>query len=341
MKLGKVTWVKTLTITLIVAFLIIGQTRNSKLASRVQVESKAEPMSNHFGQTTSLSRIMQGSAETWHGIRQVPVGDLQDVAENLGGTVIAMGVGTLTADKINDQLDLAQSLGYQALIIMYTEETCSKRPWEWNGSTWEFPQPTIETLQGIAHHPAILAIYALHEPFDTTHECHWSVEQQQELYQLLKTYTDGLPVWSDLTGLAIWENRDVELVDGICDYCGTNHHRFRSDWTSERCLEEILDWINADLDTQRRLMPSSRVVFHVQTFAYYGYSIPLRLPSPDELTTVRDHLCALNQPMMYYPWSHGLYDLTLEDAPQLWPVVSMGCPRVFLPLILTGVDRTL
>jgi hypothetical protein len=218
---------------------------------------------------------------------------------------------------------------------MYTQETCSGRPWAWNGSEWVFPPSAIQTLEGIANHPALFAIYALHEPFDYTNECHWTVEQQQELYQLLKAYTDAAPVWSDVGTLAGWEARGIELTDGICDYCGTFHHRFRSDWTSERSLEETLDTIDADLDTQQRLMPNSQVVYQVQAFSYASDGHSLRLPTPEELATVRDHLCALHQPMLYYPWSHGTYDATLKDAPQLWSVVSAGCAcTMYLPGIL-------
>ncbi len=272
-----------------------------------------------------LSQTMSTAATTWYGIRQVPKEDLQTVADHLGGSVVALGFEVQEAGLINARLDLAQSLGYRVVVVLGDESTCSKRPWKWNGSEWVFSQSTIETLQGIAHHPALLAINALHEPFDTSNECHWTVEQQQELYQLLKNYTDGLPVWSDIAGVAIWESRGIQLADGICDYCGTFHHRFRSDWSSEQCLEEILGWIDADLDTQRRLMPNSQVVFQIQTFSYAGYQYPLRFPTTSELGTVRNHLCALHQPMMYYPWSHGTYDSTLKDAPQLWPVVARGC----------------
>ncbi|MGD8997185.1 MAG: hypothetical protein PVH80_03685, partial [Anaerolineae bacterium] len=104
---------------------------------------------------------------------------MQTVADTLGGQVVAIGVGTQTADQINDRLDQAQSLGYRALVVMYTQETCSGRPWAWNGSEWVFPPSAIQTLEGIANHPALFAIYALHEPFDYTNECHWTVEQQQ------------------------------------------------------------------------------------------------------------------------------------------------------------------
>lgn len=291
-------------------------------------------------QRISDSRVTLTPENRWYGIRSVPTGDMRTVADELGGSVINIGVGTQSADQINTSLDLAQSLGYRVVVTMYTTETCSSRPWEWIGNEWVFPQSSIETLQAIAHHPALFAIYALHEPFDTSNECHWTVVQQQELYQLLKEYTDGASVWSDVGTLSGWEKHGVQLTDGICDYCGTFHHRFRSDWTSEQCLEETLSTTDADLDTQQRLMPNSQVVFQIQTFSYADHSFPLRLPTPYELATVRDHLCALHQPMLYYPWSHGTYDSTLKDAPELWPVVARGCtqPIVYLPLILADTE---
>ena len=291
-------------------------------------------------QTKFPSPYVPPTANAWHGIRSVSDDDMRIVADSLGGTVIAVGVGTQSADQISARLDLAHSLGYRVIVVMYTKENCSGRPWEWNGSEWVFPTSAIERLHGIAHHPALFAIYALHEPFDYTNECHWTVEQQQDLYQLLKAYSDGAPVWSDMGTLAGWEERGMELTDGICDYCGTFHHRFRTDWSSERSLEETLSTIDADLDTQQRLMPHSQAVFQMQTFSYTADGYSLRLPTPKELMTVRDHLCNLHQPMLYYPWSHGSYDQALKDAPHLWSVVARGCIRTaYLPIIEARADR--
>ncbi|MBN1872940.1 MAG: hypothetical protein JXA33_01815 [Anaerolineae bacterium] len=263
---------------------------------------------------------------SWYGIRQVWRGDFQTVADNLRGSILVVGVpDTYGADLVNGLLNQVQDYGYRAVVIMNSDTTCSRRPWEWDGNTWVFPPTTVLTLQGISAHPALFAIYALHEPFDTTNVCHWTVEQHQELYQLLKAHTNGVPVWSDIQGVDVWKSQDIVLADGICDYCGTFYHRFRSDWTSEQCLEAILNWIDADLNAQRRLMPNSQIVFQIQVYAYANYIYPLRLPTVEELETVRDHLCTLNQPFVYYLWSHDTYDVELKDAPELWPVVSQGC----------------
>jgi uncharacterized repeat protein (TIGR01451 family) len=272
------------------------------------------------------TQITSATESPWYGIRRVPMEDMQTVAHNLGGTVVELTVRSETADQINAMLDGIEALGYQAVLNMYTRTTETKRPWDWNGSQWVFPQSAIETLQGVAHHPALLAIYALHEPLDQGGS-YVPVEQQRELYQLLKGYTDGLPVFTDIASLSVWEDRGVDLTDGICDYCCTFPCHFRSDWTSEACLAETLRRIDADLDTQQRLMPNSQLVFLINTYSCPGCTHPFRLPTLDELVTVRDHMCGLDQPMMYYPWTHGTYDLTLEHASQLWPAVAEGCPR--------------
>lgn len=331
---------------LILVSLVLVTTFSGKQGNRFSnpCDNPLKGSSVHVATATRLAdggvfpQTMSTAADTWYGIRQVPKEDIQTVAENLGGAVITLGLrAEYDADIINARLDMAQSAGYRAVAMISTDETCSKRPWEWNGNEWVFPQFTIETLQGIAHHPALFAIYALHEPFDESNECWYTVEQQKELYQLLKGYTDGVPIWSDVGGLAIQEEDGHDLSDGICDYCGTFHHRFRSDWTSEQCLEETLSWIDADLEAQQRLMPNSQIVFQIQTWSLPSGKYPWRLPTPQELTTVRDHLCALNQPMLYYPWSHRDYDLTLKDAPQLWPVVAEGC--TYSPPDISGSDK--
>lgn len=271
---------------------------------------------------------------TWYSIARVPVADIAAVREVCGGHVIDLFFRPYhDAAHIRAQLDIAHEHGYQATVNIYDTNNASRRPWEWNGSEWVFPQFTIDVLRDIANHPALFAIYALHEGFEI-----YTANQQRALYTQLKEIIN-VPIWSDVNGLAIWENRGHDLTDGICDYCGTFHHRFRGDWTSEQCIEETLGWIDADLDTQQRLMPNSVIVFQIQTFSYYGYSYPLRLPTVAELMAVRDHLCALSQPFGYYPWHHSYPD-NLEDAPQLWPVVAAGCSGTPQPTPTPGPTAT-
>lgn len=273
---------------------------------------------------------------SWYGIVRALVDDWSTIRENLGGSVVDLIVHPYTPlSDIIASLDSAEALEYQVVFHLYDDNTNTKKPWylDANGQ-WVFPQSAIDILQAVSDHPALFAIYALHEPLDAG-EAYVSVEQQRELYQLLKEYTDGLPVFTDIGGLRVWEDQGIELTDGICDYCRTGPSHFRSDWTSEQCITETLSRIGADLDTQQRLMPNSQTVFAINTYSYPGYIYPIRLPTPEELAAVRDYLCALNQPMLYYPWAHGTYDLTLKDVPQLWPVVAEGCNyTTYLPLIM-------
>ncbi len=222
-------------------------------------------------------------------------------------------------------LDSAEALEYRIVFHIYDDNTNTNKPWYLDADgQWVFPQSAIDMLEAVSDHAALLAIYALHEPLDEG-AAYVSVEQQRELYQLIRQHTDGLPVWTDIGGLSVWEDRGIELTDGICDYCRTGPSYFRSDWTSEQCLAETLSRIDADFDAQQRLMPNSQVVFAINTYSFSDYRYPIRLPTPYELGVVKDYLCDLDQPMLYHPWHYSAYEVTLEDAPELWPVIAEGC----------------
>jgi len=272
----------------------------------------------------SISRREQSAS--WYGITRAPASEWQTIGENLGGAVVDLIAYPYTPlSDIISSLDSAEVLEYRVVFHIYDGDRDTNTPWYLDADEqWVFPQAAIETLQAVSDHPALLAIYALHEPLDEG-EAYVSVEQQRELYQLLKGYTGGLPVFTDMGGFSVWENRGVELSDGLCDYCRTGPSHFRSDWTSEQCLTETLRRIAADLDTQSRLMPNSQAVFAINTYSFSDYRFPIRLPTPYELSVVKDYLCELDQPMLYHPWHYSDYDVTLENAPELWPIIAAGC----------------
>jgi hypothetical protein len=72
-------------------------------------------------------------------------------------------------------------------------------------------------------------------------------------------------------------------------------------------------------------MPDSQTVFAINTYSFAGYQYPIRLPTPYELGVVKNYLCDLDQPMLHHPWHYSRYDVTLEDTPELWPVIAEGC----------------
>jgi hypothetical protein len=267
-------------------------------------------------------------SKSWYGVARAPVDDWPAIRQNLGGSVVDLIVRPYTPlGDIIASLDSAEAVGYRVVFSIYDDNTSINKPWYLDpDGQWVFPQSAIDMLGAVSGHPAMFAVYALHEPLDGG-ETYVGVEQQQALYNLLKLHTGGLPVYTDIGGLAAFEDRGEPLADGMCDYCATFPSHFRSDWTSEQCLAETLYRIDADLDTQQRLMPGSQVVFLINTYAFADYPVPMRLPFSYELGVVKGRLCDLDQPMVYYPWHHGGYDATLEDAPELWPVIAQGCDR--------------
>ena len=112
------------------------------------------------------TQITPATERAWYGIRRVSMEDMQTVAHNLGGTVVELTVRSETAGQINAMLDEIGALGNQAVLNMYTRTTETKRPWDWNGSKWVFPQYAIETLQGVAQQTELLEIYELNEPIE-------------------------------------------------------------------------------------------------------------------------------------------------------------------------------
>jgi len=275
---------------------------------------------------TSIPTPIPQPSTSWYGVVRASVNDWPTIRENLGGSVVDLVVQpSAPLSDIIASLDSAQALGYRVIFHIYDRHTPTRKPWYLDGSwQWVFPQYAVDVLRAVSDHPAIFAIYALHEPFDSS-DYYAGVEEQQALYALLKEHTGGLPVYTDIGGLAVFEARGEALADGMCDLCCTFPTHFRADWTAEQTLAEAIRRIDADRDTQQRLMPDSQIVSLINTYALAGYRVPFRMPTAHEVDQVRDYLCSLKQPFLYIPWHHSSYDQTLEDAPELWPVIVQGC----------------
>jgi hypothetical protein len=236
------------------------------------------------------------------------------ISANLGGEVIELSVSSGTSDaQILAALDEAADLGFRVLLHL-RESTNTEKPWRLEGGQWVISARGAEILRVVDGHPALLAVYALHEPFDSS-GYHADADAQRALYGLIKSHAN-VAVWTDIATLH-GPVVDGELSDGICDYCCV----FPTAW--HRGLEEVFRRMDEDLAVQQADMPNSRLVFMLNVYQVDGSHY--RLPSVDELTAARDRACELGVPMVYYPWQHGSYDLTLADVPDLWPVVAGGC----------------
>jgi hypothetical protein len=260
---------------------------------------------------------------TWHGVGRTPETAWRLVRDNLGGAVVEHLVKPSTSDAdILGSLNRAQALGMQVLLHIYDNESNTRKPWRLEGGDWVVSERGIEILRLVEGHPALFAVYTLHEPYDSS-DYHADSDAQRALYALLKSYAN-VPLYTDIATLHMPLQFGEVLSDGMCDYCATFPTTFRG--SSEAALAETFRRIDADLAAQRQYMPGSQLVFLVNVYQI-GDGVQYRLPTEEELVAVRDYMCELGTPVLYYPWTHGGYDVTLSEATALWPVIAEGCEQ--------------
>lgn len=260
---------------------------------------------------------------TWYGVGRTPESDWRPIRDDLGGVVVEHLVKPSVSDAdILGSLNRAQALGLRVLLHIYDSESNTRKPWRLEDGNWVVSERGVEILRLVEGHPALFAVYTLHEPYDSS-DYHADSDAQRALYALLKSYVD-VPLYTDIATLQRPLQFSEVLSDGMCDYCATFPTTFRGSWTSERSLAETFRRIDADLAAQRQYMPNSELVFLVNMYQI-GDGDRYRLPTEEELIAVRDYVCELGTPILYYPWTHGGYDITLSEAAALWPLIAEGC----------------
>jgi len=260
---------------------------------------------------------------TWHGVGRTPETAWRLVKDDLGGAVIEHLVKPSVSDAdILGSLNRAQAMDLRVLLHIYDAESNTRKPWRIEDGTWDVSERGIEILRLVEGHPALFAVYALHEPYDSS-DYHADSDAQRALYALLKSYAN-VPLYTDIATLHMPLQFGELLSDGMCDYCATFPTTFRG--SSEAALAETFRRIDADLAAQRQYMPGSQLVFLVNVYQI-GDGVRYRLPTEEELVAVRDYVCELDTPILYYPWAHSGYDVTLNEAAALWPTIAAGCEQ--------------
>jgi hypothetical protein len=245
------------------------------------------------------------------------------VQDSLGGVVVEHLVKPSASDAdILGSLNRAQAMDLRVLLHVYDSGSNTRKPWRLEDGNWVVSERGIEILRLVEGHPALFAVYTLHEPYDSS-DYHADSDAQRALYVLLKSYAN-VPLYTDIATLDRPLQSGEVLSDGMCDYCATFPATFRG--SPEAALAETFRRIDADLAAQRQYMPTSQVMFLVNVYQI-GDGAHYRLPTEEELVVVRDYLCELGTPTLYYPWTHGGYDVTLSEVPALWPVIAEGCEQ--------------
>lgn len=258
-----------------------------------------------------------------HGVMRVPPSDWPTVREELRASIVDYIIYPTTDDgDILILLDRAQDLGLSVLLHIYDNEQPTGKPWFLDRDrTWHITPRGEEILALIEDHPAVWAIYMLHEPFDSA-GYHANADAQRALYTFLKRRTSHL-LYSDLGSLSPPTTRGQQMSDGMCDICATFPTTFRGAWTTRRSLAETFRRIDRDLAVQQRDMPNSRLVCLINVYRV-GSGRRYEVPTAEELRAVRDYLAERNILYLYYPWEHNGYDVTLSNQRDLWSAIAEG-----------------
>ncbi len=236
------------------------------------------------------------------------------------------------------QLNLAQSRALQVIAQLWPEG------WVWDGNAWQIDEQARLFVQTVANHPAILAVYALHEPYwrgcDT---CGLTTAQQQALYQQIKAIAD-VPLYSEIGEIDFWADQgpDTTLADGVCDYCAATYYPFFADGSYDRA--GFIAHLDDDLAAVHQLAPNAKLVWGMQVFAQIDSPEPRRMPTAAEIADIGTIVAEREvDGISWYVWEFGpLYDDFLSHHAELWPAVAdtplcQGTlTQHFLPLVLNG-----
>jgi hypothetical protein len=234
-------------------------------------------------------------------------------------------------------LDAAQVQGIRVIPWLWPQG------WTWDGNTWQIDAQASLFIQTVAGHPALFAVYALHEPYWNGCEgCGYTTATQQALYRAIKTIAD-VPIYSEINGIAYWTARSpaTAFADGVCDYCQSSYYPFKDGGIYER--DELITHITADLTVARERAPHSKIVWTMPAFDYPPDH--LRMPTADEMRDLASIVYSMDiAGAWWYPWKFNeLYNDFLFNHPELYPVVreiyeepvlpAKGVHCIYLPII--------
>jgi hypothetical protein len=263
--------------------------------------------------------------EPFYGMEFVPIEDLSMV-KDLGIEVVLMSFehDRKPVDWLA-YLDAAQGQGIWVIPWLWPEG------WTWDGSTWQIDAQAELFLQTVAGHPALFAVYALHEPYWNGCEgCGYTTAEQQALYSAIKAIAD-VPIYSEINGIAWWtaHSQATAFADGVCDYCQSSYFPFLDGGVYLR--DELIAAMTEDLAVARERAPNSKIVWTMPTLVYPPDNF--RMPTADEM---RDHAAIVYSMDVagawWYPWKfEGHYDDVLFNHPEIYPVVREVYEEYVLP----------
>lgn len=252
----------------------------------------------------------------FYGMQYVPTDDLD--------TVAALGVNAVLQDFPHDDpevwiemLDAAQARDMKVVAWQWPSG------WEWddNAETWTITPSGRRFIETVADHPALLAVYGVHEPYwNECFGCGWTTAQLRDLYRKIKRVRN-VPVYAAFDGFDFWRDYGSETTfgPGVCDICDTWYYPVLDD---EYDRDEYINRLATELSLFRELAPNSQFVWVVQAFGSdrSGRS----LPNAYQLREMVDlALWADIDGLWWYTWDFdsSQYEEVLSDHRHLHPVV--------------------
>jgi hypothetical protein len=222
-------------------------------------------------------------------------------------------------------LDAAQAEGISVIAWLWPQG------WGWDGRTWQIDSQARVFVQTVANHPALFAVYVLHEPYwNECESCGYTTATQQALYRAIKSIAN-VPLYSEINGIAYWtaQGEATAFADGICDYCQSSYYPFKVGGVYER--DELIAHITADLAVVRERAPHSKLVWTMPAFDYPPDN--LRVPTADEMQDLASIVYSMHVAgAWWYPWKfNSLYNDSLFYHPELYPAVRNIYEEYVLP----------
>jgi len=303
--------------------LVTSATRNTSPENRAQVGPLPE-------------RIL-GASNPFYGVQYVPIDELE-IVKRLGAEVVLMEFQhDGPPESWLAYLDEAQAQGIQVIAWLWPEG------WSWDGAEWQIDDQAKLFIQTVSGHPALFAIYSLHEPYWMgCFGCGYTTAEQQALYSAIKAITN-VPIYSEVDSMAFWIEYGEEtafFADGVCDYCATWYYPFKVGGVYER--DQVITQLAADLEVARERAPNSKIVWIMQSFEQTYAPYYLRMPNADEMRDLASIVYSTDvDGALWYPWywDNDLYSDFLSNHPELYPVVREIYIRhvlgnlVYLPLV--------
>jgi hypothetical protein len=200
-------------------------------------------------------------------------------------------------------LDLAESYGLRVILRIAGSED-----WGWDGNRF-YMNDLSEYETVVGGHPALLAAYGLHEPWER-----FTPGQLRQFYNQWYDQAPSIPVWHDLGYIS------RAFTDGMCDVCSVaaDPHAWDESGNPINEYETRTRQTISEAQTQIAADPDATLCVSLQAYGrdFDTPGPPVRMPTAEEMQENAaivfgefDVTCGL-----WYPFRHSSYDYVLSSA---------------------------